>query len=218
MSKDVSGPLLACLQELHLPAVRAQYEAVARQASAEGWGYADYLRELLDQTGVRTFTVFVEPLVGVKTNLRNYGDNYAVVISPSREVPLEDMRHGYLHFLLDPIPYRHRRAVERLRPLLTYAGRAPRFPAEYREQFPSFVVECLVRAVPRGVARESSVATGKVTGTTVPDNNARYFSPPRSKVSGRLAAHDSTEMLVLFVNSARSKFLTRAASSSSGCA
>src|SRR5438477_186037 len=49
MSKDVSGALAACLQELHLPAVRAQYEAVARQASAESWGYPDYLRELLER-------------------------------------------------------------------------------------------------------------------------------------------------------------------------
>jgi DNA replication protein DnaC len=49
MTKDVSVALLACLQELHLPAVRAQYEAVARQASAESWSYADYLRELLER-------------------------------------------------------------------------------------------------------------------------------------------------------------------------
>jgi hypothetical protein len=69
------------------------------------------------------------------------------------------MRHGYLHFLLDPIPYRHRRAVERLRPLLTYAGRAPRFPVEYREQFTAFVVECLVRAVE---LRLQSLSAGKV--------------------------------------------------------
>src|SRR6266545_7119466 len=49
MTKDVSRALLACLQELHLPAVRAQYEAVARQASAETWSYPDYLRELLER-------------------------------------------------------------------------------------------------------------------------------------------------------------------------
>src|SRR5437660_5488768 len=49
MSKDVTKVLLACLQELHLPAVRAQYEAVARQASAETWSYADYLQELLER-------------------------------------------------------------------------------------------------------------------------------------------------------------------------
>ena len=49
MNKDVSQMLMKCLQELHLPAVRAQYEAVARQASAESWSYPDYLREVLER-------------------------------------------------------------------------------------------------------------------------------------------------------------------------
>jgi DNA replication protein DnaC len=49
MSKDVTKALAACLQELRLPAVRAQYEAVARQASAETWGYPEYLLELLER-------------------------------------------------------------------------------------------------------------------------------------------------------------------------
>src|SRR5438876_1001750 len=49
MSQDALGALGACLQELHLPAVRAQYEAVARQATAEAWSYPDYLRELLER-------------------------------------------------------------------------------------------------------------------------------------------------------------------------
>jgi DNA replication protein DnaC len=49
MTQDGTQRLTACLQELHLPAVRAQYEAVARQASAESWAYPDYLRELLER-------------------------------------------------------------------------------------------------------------------------------------------------------------------------
>lgn len=36
------------LQTLKLPAFRRSYEGLARQASAEGWPYEDYLRELLD--------------------------------------------------------------------------------------------------------------------------------------------------------------------------
>ena len=35
-----------CLQELRLPTMRAEHEAVARQATAEAWGYAEYLLEL----------------------------------------------------------------------------------------------------------------------------------------------------------------------------
>lgn len=34
------------LVELHLPTMRTQHEAVARQATAESWSYADYLLEL----------------------------------------------------------------------------------------------------------------------------------------------------------------------------
>jgi DNA replication protein DnaC len=46
---DASQRLKVCLEELRLPTVREQYEAVSRQASAESWSYADYLRELLEQ-------------------------------------------------------------------------------------------------------------------------------------------------------------------------
>ena len=49
MSKDVTKALATCLQELRLPAVRAQYEEVARQASAESWGYPEYLLEVLER-------------------------------------------------------------------------------------------------------------------------------------------------------------------------
>jgi DNA replication protein DnaC len=49
MSKDVTKALATCLQELRLPTVRAQYEAVARQASAETWSYPEYLLELLER-------------------------------------------------------------------------------------------------------------------------------------------------------------------------
>src|SRR5258707_5437158 len=46
MTTNVSEEVTRCLQELHLPTMRAQHEAVARQATAETGGYVDYLREL----------------------------------------------------------------------------------------------------------------------------------------------------------------------------
>jgi DNA replication protein DnaC len=46
MTPNLAEDVTRCLQELHLPTMRAQYEAVARQATAETWGYADYLLEL----------------------------------------------------------------------------------------------------------------------------------------------------------------------------
>ena len=49
MSEDVTAALARCLQELRLATVRSQYEAVARQATAESWSYADFLRELVQR-------------------------------------------------------------------------------------------------------------------------------------------------------------------------
>jgi DNA replication protein DnaC len=49
MSEEMLQALLACLRDLHLPTVRAQYETVARQATAEAWSYPEYLRELLER-------------------------------------------------------------------------------------------------------------------------------------------------------------------------
>src|SRR5271167_467734 len=46
MSKDVTAALTSCLQELRLATVRSQYEAVARQATAESWSYENFLLEL----------------------------------------------------------------------------------------------------------------------------------------------------------------------------
>jgi DNA replication protein DnaC len=46
MTTDGTRELERCLQELSLPAIRAQYAGVARQAAAETWAYPDYLREL----------------------------------------------------------------------------------------------------------------------------------------------------------------------------
>jgi DNA replication protein DnaC len=46
MATESNLELTRCLQALHLPAMRSQYEAVARQATAESWTYPDYLLEL----------------------------------------------------------------------------------------------------------------------------------------------------------------------------
>lgn len=45
-TENLTEEVTRCLAELHLPTMRAQYEAVGRQASAETWSYADYLLEL----------------------------------------------------------------------------------------------------------------------------------------------------------------------------
>jgi hypothetical protein len=106
-----------------------------------------YLRELLKPIYGRTFTVYVEPLVGARTNFRNSGDHYAIVVGTSSQIPVEQIQHAYLHFMLDPLPLLYRKQLESKRQILFIAARAPRLPEEYRGDFLAFADECFVKAV-----------------------------------------------------------------------
>ena len=78
---------------------------------------------------------------------RNYGDHYELVVSPGSDPPMDDIRHAFLHFLLDPMAIRYRAEAARASPLLEYAARAPRLPVEFHDDYSAFFSECLVRAV-----------------------------------------------------------------------
>ena len=106
-----------------------------------------YLREILDPYGPRKFTIIVEPLVGRITNVRNFGDHYALVLSGGEDIPVDVVRHAFLHFMLDPLPlmYPHVTAVKR--PLYDQAAKAPRLATDLKDDFASYFAECMVRAV-----------------------------------------------------------------------
>jgi Tetratricopeptide repeat len=105
-----------------------------------------YLREIVKPSS-RTFTVYVEPLVGARTNFRNYGDQYSIVVGAGADVPVDAIQHAYLHFLLDPMVLRNRPLIYKKRALLAVAARAPRLPVDYDNDFISFMDECLIKAV-----------------------------------------------------------------------
>ncbi len=56
-----------------------------------------YLREILEPSGPRTFMIVVEPLVGRITNVRNFGDHYALVLSGGEEIPTDVVRQPPRH-------------------------------------------------------------------------------------------------------------------------
>jgi tetratricopeptide (TPR) repeat protein len=107
----------------------------------------NYLREIVRSNSPRTFSIYVEPLAGAKTVFRNFGDHYVLVVRPSSDLPVDDIRHAFLHFLLDPMAIRYRTQASKASPLLEYAARAPLLPVDLRDDYPAFFEECLVRAV-----------------------------------------------------------------------
>jgi hypothetical protein len=122
----------------------ATYQAPVRKIV---FGANTYLREIFKPVYDRTFTVYVEPLVGSRTNFRNNGNHYAVVVGTPAQIPLDQIQHAYLHFILDPLPLRYRKQVESKRALLGIAARAPRLPEEYRDDFLAFADECFIKSV-----------------------------------------------------------------------
>jgi tetratricopeptide (TPR) repeat protein len=147
--------LAAFYQEAHLDLYWAQVEPEYERGAAAYQPRVRkivivtnaYLRELLKPVYDRTFTVYVEPLVGARTNFRNSGDHYSIVVGTSPQLPIEQMQHAYLHFMLDPLPLLYRKQVESKRALLLIAARAPRLAEEYRDDFLAFTDECFIKGV-----------------------------------------------------------------------
>jgi hypothetical protein len=106
-----------------------------------------YLREISKPGYGRTFTVYVEPLVGAHTNFRNSGDRYAIVVGSLSDTSVDTIQHAYLHYMLDRFVLRYRPVVDTKRALLNVAARAPQLPAEYHDDFISLMDECLIKAV-----------------------------------------------------------------------
>src|SRR5438270_1249309 len=114
-----------------------------------------YLREILDPYGARKFSIVVEPLVGRITNVRNFGDHYALVLSGAENVPQDVIRHAFLHFMLDPLPLMYPHVVAVKGSLYDTAAKAPRLATDLKDDFPSYFAECTVRAVELKMKRMS---------------------------------------------------------------
>ena len=97
----------------------------------------------------RSFTVFLDPMGAPgQTNARNYGADYYLVISPGIGSTLKtaQIRHTYLHYLLDPLALKYPQTVQRLEPLLADVKRAP-MDEGFKIDISLLITECFIRAI-----------------------------------------------------------------------
>jgi len=69
------------------------------------------------------------------------------VLSGSSDIPVDVVRHAYLHFLLDQVPMMYPHVIAVKRPVYEIAQKAPRLPGDLLDDFPAWIAECAVRAV-----------------------------------------------------------------------
>jgi tetratricopeptide (TPR) repeat protein len=97
----------------------------------------------------RQFTVYLDAMGAPgQTNARNYANDYYVVISPSNvtAIKLQQIRHTYLHYLLDPLALKSYGYFKRLEPMLDSVKNAP-MDDVFKGNISLLVTECLVRAI-----------------------------------------------------------------------
>jgi tetratricopeptide (TPR) repeat protein len=96
----------------------------------------------------RTYAIYID-LMGEpgQVQARIYGLNYFLVVTPSQDLKLDEIRHQYLHFLLDPLAAKYGAEINGKAMLSSYARQAPLLGLDFKEDFGLLVTECLIRAL-----------------------------------------------------------------------
>ena len=96
----------------------------------------------------RRFVVVIEPMLSPHTvNARVYGTDYVVVVSPvDGQIHMSDVRHTYLHYVIEPLLYARANSVDRMQPILKEIREAP-LEFVYRSETVPLAVECLIKAI-----------------------------------------------------------------------
>jgi len=94
------------------------------------------------------FIVVVEPMLSPSTvNARIYGTDYVVVVSPvNGKIPMNDVRHTYLHYVIDPLLYARSNAIDRENPILKVIRDAP-LDFQDRSDVVPLTIDCLIKAI-----------------------------------------------------------------------
>lgn len=129
----------------------------------------------------RRFLVLMEPMLAPSTtNARIYGSDYIVVVSPAVDplgaVHMNEIRHTYLHYEIEPLVYSRAQAMDRLMPLLKTVQDAP-IEFTYKSNISALLTECLIKAAEAHIMDVGLVKPKRPTGVgTRPADFARYDS------------------------------------------
>jgi tetratricopeptide (TPR) repeat protein len=96
----------------------------------------------------RSFQIYLD-LLGAPNQVqtRSYANEYYVVVTPSAEPRVADIRHAYLHYLLDPQATKYGMEILEKKSLEDYAQGAPALDPAYKADFLLLTTESLIKAI-----------------------------------------------------------------------
>ena len=162
-----------------------------------------YLKMPAETYNGRRFIVVIEPMLSPRAvNARIYGTDYVVVVSPvNGTIRMSDVRHTYLHYLIEPLLYARANAVDRMQPILKEVRESP-LEFRYRSDTVPLTIECLIKAI------EARTMDTGIPEYKIPSNADRSEMPryehERQVVQQKMEAvrvatvrHDMTQGFVL---------------------
>ncbi len=171
-----------------------------------------YLRMPISGYLGRRFLIFLEPMGAPgQVNARNYQADYYIVVSPTAANDrIDEIRHTYLHFVLDPLLLKRATTLKRLEPLLDAVKTAP-IDESYKNDVALLVIESLIRAIEArlvagGKAPEPTKA--KLADAAVSEGFilTRQFNDSLAQFEkGEAGFQDSLREMLLAVDPAREK-------------
>ncbi len=107
-----------------------------------------YLKRQLSSYVGRSFIIYLDPMGAPGlVNARNYGDDYFMVVAPGTTgIKLDQIRHTYLHYILDPLILKRANQVKRISPILETVANSP-LDESYKKDASLLITESIIRAI-----------------------------------------------------------------------
>ena len=132
----------------------------------------------------RQFIVDVDLLASPgQVQTRSYGDLYFVVATPAREPHMAEIRHAYLHFLVEPLVAKFGLVLMKNASLGDYAAPAPALDDSYKNDFVLLTAESLIKAIESRLDKKpefvpQSLSEGYVLAPFFAEQLIRYEKEP----------------------------------------
>jgi predicted negative regulator of RcsB-dependent stress response len=125
-------------------AAMGQYQDAVINTLFEANGY---LRNPSGYLG-RRFQIYLD-LLGAPNQIqvRNYRNDYFVVITPTSVPVVDEIRDAYLAYILDPLTYKYSSVIKEKQSLAKYAIDAPALDVAYKDDFSLLLTKSLIKAI-----------------------------------------------------------------------
>jgi tetratricopeptide (TPR) repeat protein len=94
------------------------------------------------------FQIYID-LLGAPNQVqtRNYVDDDYVVVTPAADLPIDEIRHAYLHYLADPLGIKYADDLKKKKALGDYALDSPILGQGFRDDFILLATESFIKAL-----------------------------------------------------------------------